>query len=222
MGGNGGGSDSGSGGYDAAPMQYQQRQSRRKREEKALGGAKGGSYVTPSDRQNIVRSSSGSGVLTSEGVVRKQAFETQEYLEATSGTATGRQTLREGAAMTLQKRMEKSINPITRASLSKQIEGLKAGTLDPVKRISGSGKFVTVGTQSIISGESPVRSAFADMSGREDSSPEITSEFSPENVPDDSGNGLVRSRGLRRGTRSKRSGQAGDFGEGILVRNTQR
>jgi len=219
MGGGGGGSDSGSGGYDAAPMQYQQKQSRRKREEKALGGARGGSYVTSGDDSpSIVRSSSGSGVLTSQGVVRKQAFETQEYMEATSGTATGRQTLREGAAMTLQKRMEKSINPLTRASLSRQIAGLKAGRLDPVKRISESGKFVTVGTQSITGGESPIRSAFANMSG-DDSSPEVTSEFSSENVPDDAGTGLVRSRGSKRGTRGKRSGQAGDFGEGILVKS---
>lgn len=219
MGGGGGGSDSGSGGYDDAPMQYQQKQSRRKREEKALGGARGGSYVTSGDDSpNIVRSSSGSGVLTSKGVARKQAFETQEYMEATSGTAIGRQTLREGAAMTLQKRMEKSINPLTRASLQKQIADLKAGRADPVKRISESGKFVTVGTQSITGGESPIRSAFANMSG-DDSSPEVTSEFSSENVPDDAGTGLVRSRGSKRGTRGKRSGQAGDFGEGILVKS---
>lgn len=167
--GGGGGSDSGSGGYDAAPMQYQQKQSRRKREERALGGASGGSYVTSGgSKPSIARSSSGSGVLTSKGVQRKEAFQTQEYLESTSGTASARQTLREGAAMTLQKRMEKSINPLTRASLQKQIADLKAGRADPVKRISESGKFVTVGTQSITSGGSPVQSLFGDNLADED------------------------------------------------------
>jgi len=235
MGGGGGGSDSGSGGYDAAPMQYRQKTDRRKREEEALGGARksnqfsstgvrGGSYaLSEGDKPSIVRSSSGSGVLTSKGVARKQAFETQEYMEATpsGGTASGRQTLREGAAMMLQKRKEKSINPLTRASLTKQIADLKAGRADPVKRISESGKFVTVGTQSITGGESPIKSAFADMPSAkgDDSSPEVTPEVTPEVMLDESGTGLVRSRGSKRGTRGKRSGQAGDFGEGILVKS---
>ena len=59
--------------------------------------------------------------------------------------------------------------------------------------------------------------------GGDDQSPINTGESSPEVVDDDVGTAQILTKGpARRRTRGKRFGQAGDFGEGILVRNTQR
>lgn len=234
MGGGGGGSDSGSGGYDAAPMQYQQQQSRRKREEKALGGATGGSYVTSSDgTPSIVRSSSGSGVLTSEGVMRKQAFQEAEYQTQSSGSAVAQDTIRQGAIYELEKRKEATLpgamGVISKLNLQRQIDALKAGGT-PTKALTVGGRYVTVGVQTKDGGTLGRESAGGSMARMFDSqtgdtsSPEVTPEVTSEVVPDDTGVGLTGTgkRGSRRPTRGKRSGQAGDFGEGILIRNTSK
>lgn len=230
----GGGSDSSdSGGYDAAPMQYQARKSRQKREEKALGGASGGSYVT-SGGNNIVRSSSGAGVLTSSGVQRREAFQEQEFMQSTSGTATGRQTLREGAIFELEKRKDAVLpgvmGVVQRLSLQRQIDALRSGG-DPVKRMTNTGGYVTVGVTDVMGrslGQGSDGRTMAGLfnntggEGGGDSGTARTPEVTPEVVPDDSTLMTQQSRGRQR-TRGKRFGGAGTYDEtGILVRNTQR
>lgn len=231
MGGGGGGSDSG--GYDAAPMQYQAKKSRQRKEEKALGGTSGGNYVTSSGGGSIVRSSSGSGVLTSEGVKQREAFQEAEYQSQSSGSAVAQETIRQGAISDLQKRLENTIpgtiGAISRANLQRQIDALKAGGT-PTKALSVGGRYVTVGVTTKDGKTIGRQTAGGDVAklfdsqGGDDTSPMITPEFTGETSPDDAGTGLTGAtkRGSRRSTRGKRFGGAGDFGQGILVRNTSK
>jgi len=227
MGGGGGGSDSG--GYDAAPMQYQAKKNRQRKEEKTLGGSSGGNYVTSGG--NIVRSSSGSGVLTSQGVQQRQAFQESEYQSQSSGSAVAQDTIRQGAIYDLQKRMQNvvpgTLGAMSRLNLQKQIDALKAGGT-PTKALSSSGRYVTVGVQTKDGQMLGRKSAGGDTAmlfdtQGGDGSGAVTSEVTSEIVPDDAGNvGLTGGRSTRgsKRTRGKRSGGAGaDYGTGILSGN---
>ena len=152
-GGGGGGND---GGYDAAPQRQAEKQRAQKQEEQRLETAArvtGKQSYAKTEGGSIVRSGSGSGVMTSAGVERAEASRQQDLMEATTGTEVGRQTIREGAIYELEKRKEKQLIPgtigaiagvISRANLDRQIEALKEGG-DPTKVKSSSGNYVTVG-----------------------------------------------------------------------------
>jgi len=151
--GDGGGGNSG--GYDAAPINYAQRQREQKQEEQRLERAAvvtgKASYVRGGKKDgkkgNIVRSSSGKGVVTSAGQSRRDASREEDFMKTNSGSKTARQTIREGAIFELEKRMKNTLpgmmGVISRVNLQKQIDVLKAGG-DPTKSRTSSG-YATVG-----------------------------------------------------------------------------
>ncbi len=155
MGDGGGGGGGNSGGYDAAPGDYAQRQREKKQEEQRLERASNvtgkSSYVRGGKKDgkkgNIVRSSDGTGVVTSAGQSRRDASREEDFMNTNSGSKTAKQTIREGAIFELEKRMKSTLpgmmGVISKANLQKQIDVLKAGG-DPTKARTGSG-YVTVG-----------------------------------------------------------------------------
>ena len=228
-----GGSSSGDSGGDYNTT----RSDRQKREEAALKRASfvsGKKSYAESASGNIVRSSSGSGVLTSTGLQQQQAFR-QEELERTisqqnMGQGDPRQQKRELAARQLEQRLEKTVLPgtlgvIQAASLRKQIADLRAGKADPEFNLAQSGNFVATGTRQ--AGDDSgmamnIGSRGLQATNGGDRTPEVTPEVTPEIVPDDAQAAMLSGEAIKtRRTRGRRFGGAGaGEGEGILVRRT--
>ena len=216
------------------------RSDRRKREEAALKRASfmsGKKSYAESSSGNIIRSSSGSGVLTRAGVERQQAFR-QEELERTisqqnMGQGDPRQQKRDLAARQLQQRLDKTIFPgtlgaIQAANLRKQIADLKAGRADPQFNLGTSGNFVATGVRRVGDNSGMAMNIKGDV-GRNrdvggDRTPEVTPEITGEFAPDDTSSiqtALLSGGSKTRRTKFKRSGQASDLaGTGVLVRTT--
>lgn len=208
----GGGGGSSSGGYDVAPMQYQAKKARQERLSQTLAGAK--------DKEQA-----------------KKEFLEAEWQAQSSGSKVAQETIRAGAISELEKRMANvvpgTLGIIAKQNLQRQIDALRAGGT-PTKALSGSGRFVTVGvktTEGQILGRGPaleggqVAGTFDMNLGGDDRTPEVTPEVTGETAPDatTAGSGaLERTQRGRKRTRGKRFGGAGDFGEGILIRNTSK
>ena len=204
----------------------------RKREEERLRRASfvsgDQSYVTGGG--NIVRDSSGGGVLTSVGVQRAEASR-QEELETLISRRTGGQgdpeaDKRQMAIQQLEKRKEQTLpgflGAISRMNIERQLADLKAGGT-PQFGLSPSGTFITQGVtpqgQETPSAAANIQPMFGAMGVDSTRTPEITPEVTEEFVPDDSTIMGGRERGRRR-TRGTRVGGAGSLeeGYGVLLR----
>lgn len=196
----------------------------RKREEERLKRASfvsgDQSYVTGGG--NIVRDSSGGGVLTSTGVQRAEASRQQE-LETLISLRTGGQGdpeagKRQMAIEQLEKRKEQTLpgflGAISRINIENQLKNLRAGGT-PQFALSGSGTFVTRGVtpqgQASPGAAANIQPMFPSQQ-RADVTPVVTPEITPEVVPDDAGEGVIGTRtrgaGATRRRRSVRLGQA--------------
>lgn len=171
---------------------------------------------------NIVRDSSGRGVLTGVGVQRAEASRQQD-LETlislrTGGEGDPAQEKRDMAIRQLEKRKERilpgSLGAISSINIERQLTDLRAGGT-PQFGMTGSGNFVVQGVtalgQASPGGTTNIQPMFPSQQ-RADVTPVVTPEITPEIVPDDAplmGQPEPAGRGLRR-TRGTRLGQAGD------------
>ena len=204
----------------------------RKREEERLRRASfitgDQSYVTGGG--NIVRDSSGGGVLTRTGVQRAEASRQQE-LETLISLRTGGQgdpeaEKRQMAIEQLEKRKEQTmpgfLGAISRINIENQLKNLRAGGT-PQFALSPSGTFITRGVtpqgQETPGAAANIQPMFGAMGVESTITPEITPEVTEEFVPDDTTLMGGRERGRRR-TRGTRAGGAGSFetGYGVLLR----
>ena len=189
------------------------------------------SYVTGGG--DIVRDSSGRGVLTGVGVQRAEASRQQD-LETlislrTGGEGDPAQEKRDMAIRQLEKRKEQTLpgflGAISRMNIERQLADLRAGGT-PQFGMTGSGNFVVRGATA--AGEETPGAAtniqpMFPTQQRDDTTPEVTPLVTPEIVPDDEDEvRQVRGRGAaaRRATRGTRVGGGGTFetGYGVLLR----
>ena len=186
------------------------------------------SYVTGGG--DIVRDSSGRGVLTGVGVQRAEASRQQD-LETlislrTGGEGDPAQEKRDMAIRQLEKRKEQTLpgflGAISRMNIERQLADLRAGGT-PQFGMTGSGNFVVRGATAA-GDETPsaatnIQPMFGAMGVESTITPEITPEVTEEFVPDDTTLMGGRERGRRR-TRGTRAGGAGSFetGYGVLLR----
>ena len=207
----------------------------RKREEERLRRASfisgDASYVTGGG--DIVRDSSGGGVLTRTGVQRAEASRQQE-LEALisrrqGGSGDPEAEKRQMAIEQLEKRKEQTLpgvlGVVSRMNIERQLADLKAGGT-PQFGLSPTGTFITQGVTAK-GGDVPLADApnIQPMFGetrreqQPEMTPEVTPEVTPEIVPDDTILMGSRERGRRR-TRGTRVGSGGTFetGYGVLLR----
>lgn len=186
------------------------------------------SYVTGGG--DIVRDSSGRGVLTGVGVQRAEASRQQD-LETlislrTGGEGDPAQEKRDMAIRQLEKRKEQTLpgflGAISRMNIERQLADLRAGGT-PQFGMTGSGNFVVRGATAA-GDKTPgaatnIQPMFGAMGVESTITPEITPEVTEEFVPDDTTLMGGRERGRRR-TRGTRAGGAGSFetGYGVLLR----
>lgn len=229
-------SDGGRASYARATQQArsaQARINRQKSEEARVRSMNPNAYVTSGGGENIVRSSSGSGVIAGRQGQATVERARQEELEYRLPTAEAR---REAAIVDLQTRrantMPSLLGVMSRLSIDQQLRQLRAGGT-PQFSLTQSGGYVQTGVvprgqQADRTPNIPNIGTRVDVARNRDAggdqSPEITPEVTGEIVPDDTSSIqtalLSGSRGTKR-TRSKRSGLAGDLaGKGVLVRTT--
>ena len=215
-----------------------------------MGGGGGGGGDEPSGI--TIKGKKGQAGVTFSGYASSLDTTNDKQLEAKATTASktfGAMTAAQRRAKSiseLERRLEKSqltlpsfggavATVVSRQNLRNQISALKEGGFGEYVR-SETGAYVTVGVNTKEGGgDAGLFGRRGDISGTQVRSPrkegdppnqdivpdtpkapEVTPEVTPEVVPDEP---LLNAR---RRTRGKRFGGAGDFGEGILVRNTQK
>jgi len=205
----------------------------RKREEERLRRASfvSGDQSYATGGGDIVRDSSGGGVLTSVGVQRAEASRQQELETLISrrqgGSGDPEAGKRQMAIEQLEKRKEQTLpgflGAVSRMNIERQLADLKAGGT-PQFGLSPTGTFITQGVTPK-GGDVPLADApniqpmFGDTRSESVQTEEITPEVTEEIVPDDRTLMGGRERGRRR-TRGTRAGGAGSFetGYGVLLR----
>ena len=219
----GSGGGTGGGGGPQNPQAIAQRMAP-KREEQRLRRA---SFVSGDQSYvrgggDIVRDSSGRGVLTGVGVQRAEASRQQD-LETlislrTGGEGDPAQEKRDMAIRQLEKRKEQTLpgflGAISRMNIERQLADLRAGGT-PQFGMTGSGNFVVQGAtaqgQASPGAATNIQPMFPSQQ-RADVTPVVTPEITPEVVPDDAGEGVIGTRtrgaGATRRRRSVRLGQA--------------
>lgn len=175
---------------------------------------------------DIVRDSSGAGVLTAVGVQRAEASRQQELETLISqrqgGSGDPEAEKRAMAIQQLEKRKEQTLpgflGAMSRINLENQIAALKAGG-DPQFGMTSGGRFIARGVVPQGQGGGNIQPIFGQTRQGADVTPAVTPEVTPEIVPDDTMLMGRTERGRRR-TRGTRLGQAGDIeeGYGVLLR----
>lgn len=208
----------------------------KKREEERLrrAGFMSGDASYVGGGGDIVRDSSGAGVLTAVGVQRAEASRQQELETLISqrqgGSGDPEAEKRAMAIQQLEKRKEQTLpgflGAISRMNIERQLADLKAGGT-PQFGMTAGGTFVTrgvtpEGTAAPLADAPNIQPMFGQTrqdDQRADVTPAVTPEVTPEIVPDDTMLMGARERGRRR-TRGTRLGQAGDLeeGYGVLLR----
>jgi len=206
----------------------------RKREEERLRRASfvsgDQSYVTGGG--DIVRDTSGGGVLTRTGVQRAEASR-QEELETLisrrqGGSGDPEAGKRQMAIEQLEKRKEQTLpgflGAVSRMNIERQLADLKAGGT-PQFGLSPTGTFITRGVtpqgQEAPGAAANIQPMFGAMGVDSTRTPEITPEVTEEFVPDDRTLMGAADRGRGRGeTRRTRVAGAGSLktGYGVLLR----
>ena len=190
---------------------------------------------------DIVRDSSGAGVLTGVGIQRAEASR-QEELETViaaravptvepDGTITTRQDpaaeKRKMAIEALEERKENTLpgflGAISRINIENQIKQLKEGTADPQFALTEGGSFAPRGVTSVdddtVGGN--IAPMFPDRGEQDEPEPQqpiIDEEIVEETIL---GRGRGRGAATKRRTRGTRLGGAGSLeeGYGVLLRN---
>ena len=172
---------------------------------------------------DIVRDSSGAGVLTAVGVQRAEASRQQELETLISqrqgGSGDPEAEKRAMAIQQLEKRKEQTLpgflGAISRMNIERQLTDLKAGGT-PQFGMTAGGTFVTrgvtpEGTAAPLADAPNIQPMFGQTRQGADVTPAVTPEITPEIVPDDNMLMGGRERGRRRtfGTPGARAGQAG-------------
>ena len=183
---------------------------------------------------DIVRDSSGAGVLTGVGIQRAEASRQIELETLISqrqgGSGDPEAEKRAMAIQQLEKRKEQTLpgflGAISRMNIERQLADLKAGGT-PQFGMTAGGTFVTrgvtpEGTAAPLADAPNIQPMFGQTrqdGQRADVTPAVTPEVTPEIVPDDTMLMGGRERGRRR-TRGTRLGQAGEIeeGYGVLLR----
>lgn len=228
-------SDGGRASYARATQQArsaQARINRQKSEEARVRSMNPSAYVTSGGGENIVRSSSGRGVLAGRQGQQTVERARQEELEMRLPTAEAR---RESAIVDLMGRREKTLPSIlgvmNRMSIDQQLKQLRAGGT-PQFSLTSSGGYVQTGIvpKGQRSDSTPnipnigTRVDVARNQDRGDRTPEVTPLDTGEIAPDDTSSiqtALLSGGSKTKRTRFKRPGLAGDLaGTGALVRNT--
>tara|TARA_R110002074_G_scaffold69762_2_gene162425 strand:- start:11453 stop:12166 length:714 start_codon:yes stop_codon:yes gene_type:complete len=237
MGGGGGGGGGSS--YDDAPQRAKAKKDRQKAEEQVLGKE---SYVQSNG--NIVRSGSGSGVTTGKGAKARDDY--REGLFQSSGLSNLDGTVskrgRDIARMQLEYRqikdpismlgkflpmgMGSALMGIGSMNRKQQLDNLAKGG-QPQFGYTSSGRFVVRGVSSPNSGGNRGNNVINSFSnntsqyGNDGASPNFGATLVSEDLKQAAKSETLMTKGRKR-TRSKRAGQAGTAGEGVLVRNTQK
>lgn len=218
-----GGSSSGGGG-GGAPQNAQgiaQRMASRRVQKTA---ASKGAFVTSGKNKNIVRDSSGKGVIAGQRGARIVEQARQAEVDRLYKTPEAKT---EAAIRQLETRKAQApvgiLGAISRANINQQIEQLQSGTASPQFTFSTSGNIVTTGVRTGTGdgGTTNIAPIVRRTGDGADMTPEITPEVTPEIAPDDTSTlqtALLAPSKTRR-TKYKRFGGAGSQEEtGLLVR----